>query len=435
MKPGKKEEKKISRREFVRGAGAGTAALAGAGALPTLKAQTGGPSAIPEQWDLEADVVVIGSGAAGLPAAIRAANQGASVIVVDANYDIGGHALLTGGNVALGGGTSAQKKYGFKDSPDILFRDLTDWSIVESNGMPDYRYNDRAIQRALADNEAATYEFLVENGVPFADRVPDTRGGHAIGISAPRENHTVSNTPPGLESPSGSGGTNLMRPLEASARAKGVKFLLNYHMDVIFRETPTSGRILGIEASYTPTILPNSTTPLKSFRSQGNIERDAETVTVKATKAIMIATGGHTGNVHFRRMLDPRLTEEIQYGGAPFSLQDASGELAGMAIGASFWGTANQTFERNGFIRKRNLIGARYLYVSWMPDSPIFPLIRARGLRVRDWQNLILVNQVGKRFYDETQGNWPLGSVAGFLDPYTPGDWRNGRRIKHGSSN
>ncbi|MEE8462104.1 MAG: FAD-dependent oxidoreductase, partial [Acidobacteriota bacterium] len=139
-----KKKKGISRREFVRGAGAGTVALAGAGALPTLKAQTGGPSsAIPEQWDLEADVVVIGSGAAGLPAAIRAANHGASVIVVDANYDIGGHALLSGGNVALGGGTSAQKKYGIKDSPDILFRDLTDWSIVESNGMPDYRYNDR----------------------------------------------------------------------------------------------------------------------------------------------------------------------------------------------------------------------------------------------------------------------------------------------------
>jgi len=410
-------------------------ALAGAGTLPTLKAQGIGPSAIPDQWDLEADFVVIGSGAAGLPAAIRAANEGASVIVVDANYDIGGHALLSGGNVALGGGTSAQKKYGIKDSPDILFRDLTDWSIVESNGMPDYRYNDRGVQRALADNEAATYEFLVENGVVFEDKVPDTRGGHAIGISAPRENHTLRNQVPGPESPSGSGGTNLMRPLEASCRKKGVKFLLNYHMDVIFRETPTSGRILGIEASYTPTILPGTTTPLKSFRSQGNIEMNAEKVTVRARKAIMIGTGGHTGNVHFRRMLDPRLTEEIQYGGAPFSPQDASGELASMAIGASFWGTANQTFERNGSVRKRNLIGAQYLYVTWRPDSPIFPLARATGLRIRDWQNVILVNQVGKRFYDETQGNWPGGSVAGFLDPYIPGDWRNARKIKYDPQN
>ncbi len=109
MSPKKKEKKGISRREFVRGAGAGTVALAGAGTLPTLKAQGSGPSAIPDQWDLEADFVVIGSGATGLPAAIRAANEGASVIVVDANYDAGGHAILSGGNVALGGGTSARR--------------------------------------------------------------------------------------------------------------------------------------------------------------------------------------------------------------------------------------------------------------------------------------------------------------------------------------
>ncbi len=435
MNPKKEKKKGISRREFVRGAGAGTVALAGAGALPTLKAQASGPSAIPEQWDLEADIVVIGSGATGLPAAIRAANEGASVIVVDANYDAGGHALLSGGNVALGGGTSAQKKYGIEDSADTLFQDLTDWSIVESNGMPDYRYNDRGVQRALADNEAATYEFLVENGVLFEDKIPDTRGGHAIGISAPRENHAIRDQKPGPYSPSGSGGTSLMRPLEASARKKGVKFLLNYHMDVIFRETPTSGRVLGIEASYTPTILPGTTTPLKSFHSQGNIEMNAETVTVKARKAIMIGTGGHTGNVHFRRMLDPRLTEEIQYGGAPFSPQDASGELAGMAIGASFWGTANQTFERNGYVRKRALIGAQYLYVTWRPGSPIFPKARATGLRVSDWQNVILVNQVGKRFYDETKGNWPRGSTAGFLDPYIPEDWRNARRVQYDPQN
>ena len=44
-------------------------------------------------WDLEADVVVIGSGAAGLPAAIKAVEGGASVLVVEANYDVGGHAI------------------------------------------------------------------------------------------------------------------------------------------------------------------------------------------------------------------------------------------------------------------------------------------------------------------------------------------------------
>ena len=89
---------------------------------------------MPASWDLEADVVVIGAGATGLPAAIAAIDAGASVLVVEANYDIGGHAILSGGNVPLGGGTSAQRKYRIEDSPDTVFTDLTDWSIVQPNG-------------------------------------------------------------------------------------------------------------------------------------------------------------------------------------------------------------------------------------------------------------------------------------------------------------
>ena len=373
----------------------------------------------------------------GFPPPSGQPTMGASVIVVDANYDIGGHAILSGGNVPLGGGTSLQKKYDIEDSPDAIFRDLTDWSVVESGGMPDYRFNDRGVQRSLADNQASTFEFLVENGVPFVNQPPDVWGAHATGISAPRENHTAWDRSGGqsLESPGGSGGTALMRPLEASARKKGVRFLLNYHMDSIFRETTTSGRAVGLEASYSPTILPGTTDPLKSFRSEGNIDRNTETVTVRAIKGIVIATGGHTGNVNFRRMFDPRLTEEVQFAGAPYSPQDASGELAAIAIGASLWGTANQTFERNGFVRKRTLIGAQYLYVSWTPKSPVFPLARATGLRVRNWQDVILVNQMGKRFYNELKGNWPNGSTFKSLDPYKPGDWRNFRKVKYDPQN
>ena len=431
------DEKKINRRDFTREAGLGGVAMAGVGTGPFLEAnnQKNMPEILPKEWDLEAEVVVIGSGATGLPAAIRAADQGVSVIVIDANYDIGGHGILSGGHVALGGGTSAQKRYGIEDSPEILFQDLTDWSVVEANGMPEYRYNDRGVQRALAENEAATYDFLANNGVEFVDAIPDVLGGHAIGISAPRENHLVWDKGVSLESPRGAGGTSLIRPLEASARKKGVRFLLNYHMDIIFRQTSHSGRVLGMQASYSPTILPQTTTPLKSFSSQGNIEMKSERVTVKATRAVIIATGGSTGNVNFRRMFDPRLTEEFQLAGEPYSAQDASGELAGMAIGASLWGTANQTFERNGFIRKRNLIGSQYVYVTWTPESPIFPLVRATGLRVKTWQDVILVNQVGNRFFNEMAGNWPYGSHFSFLDPYVPGDWRNAKRVEYDPQN
>jgi FAD binding domain-containing protein len=425
-----KERKEISRREFVRGAGLGAAGLAGAAALPALQAQAPQASAsdVPAQWDLEADVVVIGSGATGLPACIRARDGGASVIVVEANYEIGGHGILNGGQVPLGGGTSHQKKHGVHDTPDMVFKDFTDWSVVETNGMPDYRFNDRTVQRALADNEAPAYEFLLENGVVFSDEPPGVGGGHAVGLSAPRMHYAKWDKGQSWESPRGGGGTTIYRALENSAKKKGVKFLLNYHMDVIYREKPNIGRVLGIKAHYSPKFLPGSTTPMKPFRSDGLIDMTTQTVTIKARKAVIVASGGSSSNVNMRRIFDPRLTEEFQVAGEPFSDQDGSGELAAMSIGASLWGTANQTLERNGAIRKRDLIGAQYLYVGWTPDSPIFPLARASGLRVKDWQTFILVNQVGKRFYDETSDGWPYGTHFGDIHGYKQGDWRNTRK-------
>ena len=87
---------------------------------------------------LEADIIVAGSGATGLPAAIVAREAGASVLLVEAQPHIGGHAICSGGNVPLGGGTSVQRKYGIADTPDLQFRDLTDWSVVGSNGFPDF---------------------------------------------------------------------------------------------------------------------------------------------------------------------------------------------------------------------------------------------------------------------------------------------------------
>src|SRR5436309_15446578 len=90
---------------------------------------------------------------------------------------------------ALGGGTSHQREFGIEDSPDLLFRDLTDWSIVNSNGFPDYRYNDREIMRAFADHSAASFEWLLTHGVKFYDKAPDNQGAHSTGNSAPREHH------------------------------------------------------------------------------------------------------------------------------------------------------------------------------------------------------------------------------------------------------
>src|ERR1051325_5224248 len=151
----------VSRRKFIKeGAaiGVGATALAGVAADAAPQAKI--------KWDHTADVVIIGAGASGLPAAIMARDQGASVIVVDENHDIGGHAILSGGNVPLGGGTSWQKKYGIQDSADQVYLDHT------NHKNPQMRWCDRELVRMWADENVATWEFLIENGVQFNDVKP-----------------------------------------------------------------------------------------------------------------------------------------------------------------------------------------------------------------------------------------------------------------------
>lgn len=411
-------QKNLSRRHFIKttATGAGAAALAGFGV------EMANAEGRPARWDKEADVVVIGAGATGLPAAIQAAEGGASVIVVEANTDVGGHAILSGGNVALGGGTSRQKKYGVADSADLVYSDLTDWSVVEPNGFPDYRYNDKEVIRAFADESAPTYEWLVAHGVTFVEKAPDTLGGHACGNSAPRESHAAplgytliqdGGPLPADKGATSSSGVGLVRPLEASARKLGVQFLLQTKMTGIVRENPTSGRVLGISAT-----------------SQG------KTLNIRARKGVIIGTGGHSSNVNFRRIFDPRLTEEYQVAGEPYSFQDASGEIAAMAIGASLWGAFNQSGEFGQNVTKAGWIGCQYGYVnlSWQPDSPIFSKARASGLFVKDYQDAILVNMLGARFYDETQGQFPANNYNS-IKPYTPDSYLNAADIKYKPSN
>ncbi len=423
----------LSRRSFF-----GTSAMAGASLLiPGVSAAQLPPNScnpLPKKWNFEADVVVIGAGACGIAAAIRAADEGADVLVVDTNYDVGGHAILSAGSICLGGGTALQKKYGIKDDPETYFRDLVDWSVTEVDGMPDYRFCDRDFQHALAYNGAATFDFLAANGLPWEDEAPDNfQANHGSGVTALRSHHVKWKNGVGGPSPTGTNGTSVMRPLDESARKrKNIRFLFNYHMDRIFREEPLAGRVVGIEAHYTPTILPGQKKPLVSWKTEGNVDFHKETVTVKARKGIVIATGGNTGNVEFRRMFDPRLTEEMQVGGGEWSPQDGSGELAAMAIGAALWGTCNQAMNRNGALRRGAFVGCSTNYVAWKPKSPIWGKVKATGLFVGSWNNVIAVNQAGRRFYNEASAKYPNGTCFGFYDKaggYVRDDWRNSSKI------
>ena len=184
-------DKPISRRDFVaKGAGAAAAVsvLPVAAACSPSQADT-------ISWDYEADIVVIGAGCCGLPAAIRARDLGQSVIVVDQNFDVGGKMLHSGSQVSLGGGDPLQlrdikgesDKEGFitvppvhkpeeiTEDPDFLFRDHTDWSGMDNAAQAPYRFNERDLHRAYADNCYATREFLLANYVRMG-RINGTHG-------------------------------------------------------------------------------------------------------------------------------------------------------------------------------------------------------------------------------------------------------------------
>ena len=387
----KKQPGSVSRRDFFkRGAavGAGATTLAGQASAQARRGAV--------HYDQVADVVIIGAGASGLPAAIMARDQGASVIVIDAHRDIGGHAILSGGRVPLGGGTSWQKKYGVTDSADQVFMDHTN---VKN---PEYRYGDRELIRMWADENAPTFEFLLENGVIFNDRMPTLVNGGTV----PRLFVAVPFSDNLNETINGSPGSGIMRHLEASARAKGVTILLQHKLTNVIRETPTSGKVQGITASF-----------------------NGKDVNIQARRGVIIATGGHTANVEFRRMFDPRLTEEYQTAGEPWTRQNAEGELLAMGLGAALWATNNTANERGLAIAKTIHIGCKYGYqnLKWNPKSPMFDRAGASGLSVKDFQDLIMVNQIGKRFWNEIDPSYQfLNACLGTNGNMSKGQKTNG---------
>ena len=359
----------VSRRNFLsKGAtGLGAVTLTGVGTHEAKAQEAKGQL----KWDHSADVVIIGAGVAGLPAAITACDLGASVIIVDENFDIGGRGMLSGGRIHLGGGHALQQKLEIKDTPEQVFLDWVRHDHGES------RFSDRDLIRVFADENVSTYDFLIDNGVQFIEKPI----GPLNASTVPRIFVTVEwHVPSEIIAPRRNrNGSGLVRRLEASARKKGAQIFLRHKMTSIVRERPNSGKVLGV-------------TTMNGSNAQN----------IQARKGIIIATGGHSGNVNFRRMFDPRLTEEYQQACEPYTHQGADGELAAMDIGASLWATANQTIDVGSQITKTRHVGCRWGYSSlvYEPDSPMFRLARATGLTVRDWQDMIFVNQTGQRFLE-----------------------------------
>lgn len=152
----------ISRRSFVKGASLGVAAAAAAGALASSGVQTAeakNVAPLPSQT-LEADVVIVGSGVAGLAAGVEAVNSGLSAIMLEHNAFIGGSGMITFG--ILGVGTKYQEALGI---------DLKPGDIVKMEAETFCYRTDGALLKELMFASAGNIEWLEENGVEFSGEV------------------------------------------------------------------------------------------------------------------------------------------------------------------------------------------------------------------------------------------------------------------------
>ncbi len=108
------------------------------------------------------DLIVIGGGTAGIPAAIFAAQRGARVVIIEKAPVLGGTLYVSGGMVA-GANTVFQQELGIADSPDAHYEDI----MRINNGT-----SDPVLTRLWADYGGATINWLAENGFTIRDGQP-----------------------------------------------------------------------------------------------------------------------------------------------------------------------------------------------------------------------------------------------------------------------
>ena len=152
----------LSRRHLIQGAVAAGAALAGS---------TVAVASPKQKWDEIVDVIVIGSGFAGLAAAIEARKAGASVCVLEKMRTIGGNSIINGGIMGVPG-TPMQKKQRSRTLPNC-------WRKTFSRAGNDINHPDKVLH--LCREALPTWEWTVkELGVRVLPERLRQEGGHSV---------------------------------------------------------------------------------------------------------------------------------------------------------------------------------------------------------------------------------------------------------------
>ncbi len=126
---------------------------------------------MPERWDETYDVVVIGSGFAGLTTAIEARLADASVCVLEKMSVIGGNSVINGGIMGVPG-TPMQKNEGLEDTPELMMKAM----MTEGAGL-----NQPEKVRHLCEEALPSWEWIIkELGVEWVTERVAQEGGHSV---------------------------------------------------------------------------------------------------------------------------------------------------------------------------------------------------------------------------------------------------------------
>jgi 3-oxo-5alpha-steroid 4-dehydrogenase len=303
------------------------------------------------KWDAEADIIVVGFGAAGAAAALEAAQQGASVLVVD-RFHGGGATAASGGIVYAGGGTPYQKAAGYEDTPEEMYRYLKQevGDVVTEETL-----------RLFCEQSPEMIAWLEKAGVPFEGSMCPFKTSYPTDkyylYFSGNENHTsykahAKPAPRGHRARGkGISGLTLFHALEKAVRKQeGIKVRCQTRVDrLVFAD---DGRVAGIEGI---SMSPGITSRLHGAISWVNAKLNtyappvatvlhaidrlimrlmAKPYRARARKAIILAAGGFIFNKQMVKECAP-----IYLNCLPLGTYGDNG--AGIRLGVSAGGTTS----------------------------------------------------------------------------------------------
>lgn len=236
---------------------------------------------------IDADVVVFGSGLAGLSAAVEAADCGAKVVLVEKQGIVGGSSAISGGKL-IAADTRMQREQGIYDSPQELFGFL-------KNAAGGFLDDPKINYFCYHANE--NLEWLIKMG----HEVQDLEAPH--GSQLPWRIHNCI----GGEGQTMGWGGSFIVPLNNRFHELGGTTLLNTALSELIRE---DGRVVGAKAVDT---------------------QDGSTVTFHASQGVILGTGGYAANRELVESKFPWMKD--YYYNCPDSSQ-GDGIWAAEAIGA-----------------------------------------------------------------------------------------------------